>query len=344
MSTFLIIDTNHLINRARHSVHGDISVQTGMALHIIFFSIKKLWHENAADHIVFTFDSAASKSWRREVFPEYKLHRTVMKESRTVDEVEDDKVFWAAMNDFQQFLGDKTNCTVLCRERFEADDLIARFIALHPEDNHIIVSSDNDFVQLVNDKVTIYNGITETFIRPDGIFNARGKPVFFIFKNDGKISIPKKLPENSTIPTLPPDWIEQSLFCKILRGDVGDGIFSAAKPGTRQTKLDEAYQDSAKRGYIFNNFMQQEWEDHNGTKQSVQDRFKFNKMLIDLKGQPDDIKEAIDTYIAETIANSTSHSQVGIWLMKFFAKYELNRLTDSVKSISECFSTRYPGV
>jgi 5'-3' exonuclease len=339
MKTYLIIDTNHLINRARHSVNADISVQTGMALNIIFFSIKKLWNEFGADHIIFTFDS---KSWRRDYFPEYKLARRIKKESVTVEEKANDEYFWEAMNDFQQFLVEKTNCTVLCKEPFEGDDLIARFIDLHPSDKHIIVSGDNDFIQLVRPGVIVYNGVTETYIRHDGVYDAKGRPAFFVFKNDGKISIPKKIEKNSVPPTLGSDWVERSLFFKILRGDEGDGVFTAVKPGTRQTKLEEAFDDKKNKGFIFNNFMLQEWKDHNDVIKRVIDRYNENKTLIDLRSQPENIVNDMDVYISSVLEKSERKSQIGIWIMKFSNKYELKKVSDAAKDFSPCFSAHYP--
>ena len=71
----------------------------------------------------------------------------------------------------------KTNCSVLQHPECEADDFIARFIQNHPDQKHVIVSSDSDFYQLLNKNVSQYNGIMNQHITVDGVFNDRGKPV-----------------------------------------------------------------------------------------------------------------------------------------------------------------------
>ena len=53
----------------------------------------------------------------------------------------------------------------------EADDLIAGWIKLHPDYNHVIVSSDSDFYQLLDKNVTQYNGITNQHIKVDGVYD-----------------------------------------------------------------------------------------------------------------------------------------------------------------------------
>ena len=54
---------------------------------------------------------------------------------------------------FTTFLREKTNVSVLRDPKAEADDLIARFVHLHPNDTHYIISSDTDYVQLINENV-----------------------------------------------------------------------------------------------------------------------------------------------------------------------------------------------
>ena len=57
----------------------------------------------------------------------------------------------------------------------EADDMIARWVQLHPKEKHIIVSSDSDFYQLISDNVQMYNGITDTTITNEGYYDGKGK-------------------------------------------------------------------------------------------------------------------------------------------------------------------------
>lgn len=340
MHTFIVVDTNSLINRARHSVQtDDVTMQTGMALNIIFMSIKKMWNNFNADHIVFCMDSY---SWRRDIYPEYKLRRRISQESLTLQEKADNDYFWSVMKRFEDFLHKRTNCTVLKANKIEADDFVARFVDLHPNDHHIIVSSDNDFIQLVNDNVTLYNGVADIFIKNDGVYDAKGNKAFFKIKNNGKLSIPKSTPKNAEIPTLEPGWQKYLLFCLIMRGDADDGVFTAVKPGTRQTKLEEAWQDRYSTGYSWNNVMLEEWEDHNGEKKRVLDRYNLNRMLIDLRAQPQEIIDIMDNTIVNEITNQEDKRQIGTWFIKFCEENDLKRLSTQAKQFANILSHKYP--
>ena len=72
-------------------------------------------------------------------------------------------------------------------DKMEADDLIAGFIQLHPEANHVIISSDSDFQQLISENVSQYNGIADIHITHEGYFDAKGKRII-----DNKTQEPKR--------------------------------------------------------------------------------------------------------------------------------------------------------
>jgi 5'-3' exonuclease len=72
---------------------------------------------------------------------------------------------------------EKTNVSVLRHERAEADDMIARFIHLHPDATHYILSTDSDYQQLISETVSQYNGVTNELITLKGYFKENGKPV-----------------------------------------------------------------------------------------------------------------------------------------------------------------------
>jgi len=48
--------------------------------------------------------------------------------------------------------------------QLEADDLIAGWVQAHPNDNHVIISTDGDFAQLIAPNVKQYNGIQNVTI------------------------------------------------------------------------------------------------------------------------------------------------------------------------------------
>jgi len=325
--TYILVDTANTFFRARHVINGDADIKLGMAFHITLNSIKKAWQDFGGTHVVFCLEG---RSWRKDHYKPYKAQRAASRAAHTEREAEEEKVFWEAFDTFKEFVTEKTNCTVLQNSRLEADDLIAGWIQTHPNDKHVIISTDTDFVQLIAPNVKQYNGVMETIITHEGIFDAKGKRVI-----DKKTQEPKAIPD--------PQWL---LFEKCMRGDTSDNVFSAY-PGVREkgTKnkvgLREAYGDRDSKGYAWNNLMLQRWSDHNGEEHRVLDDYERNRVLIDLTAQPAEIK----TIIAETIATATSAnkniSQVGIRLIKFCNLYDLKKISDQAQAYAEPLNARY---
>jgi hypothetical protein len=63
------------------------------------------------------------------------------------------------------------------QRELEADDLISGWIWNHPDDHHVIVSSDTDFYQLLAPNVQQYNGVADELHTLEGIFDKKGKLV-----------------------------------------------------------------------------------------------------------------------------------------------------------------------
>jgi 5'-3' exonuclease len=325
--TYIIVDTANTFFRARHVINGDADIKLGMAFHITLNSVKKAWQDFNGSHVIFCLEG---RSWRKDYYAPYKAQRAAARAAHTEKEADEEKIFWEAFDTFKDFIADKTNCTVLQNPRLEADDLIAGFIQSHPNDNHVIISTDTDFVQLIAPNVKQYNGVMETTITHEGIFDAKGKRV-----------IDKKTQEPKTIPD--PEW---SLFEKCMRGDTSDNVFSAypgvrTKGTSKKVGLTEAFEDRKSKGYNWNNLMLQRWTDHNGQEHRVLEDYERNRRLIDLSHQPEDIKAVI----AETITTATSAnkniSQVGIRLIKFCNLYDLKKIADQAQSYAEPLNARY---
>lgn len=326
--TYILVDTANMFFRARHAVKGDSDLKLGMALHIMFHSVRKAWQDFDGKHVVFCLEG---RSWRKDFYEPYKRNRQEARAALTPAEQEEDNLFFEAFADFKNFIIEKTNCTVLSHSSLEGDDLIAGFIQLHPNANHVIISTDSDFQQLINTNVKQYNGISDVLITHEGYYDAKGNQL-----KDNKTGEFKK--------PLDPEWM---LFEKCMRGDTSDNIFSAY-PGvrTKSTKkkvgLIEAFQDKDTKGYNWNNLMLQEWVDHNEVTHKVMDDYQRNKMLIDLRCQPEHIR----TLIEETIAiNSVPKdvAQVGINMLKFCKSYDMKRMMDNIQSFAIPFQSRYIG-
>ena len=328
---YVLIDTANMFFRARHGAFraSDTWEKVGFALHVTLMAANKVAKRFEADHVIFALEG---RSWRKDFYKPYKANRAVARAALTEAEQEEDKMFWETYDNLTKYLSERTNCSVIRHENAEADDIIARWIALHPQDEHVIISSDTDFVQLLAENVKQYNGISDELITIEGIFDAKGKPV-----------IDKKTKEPKTIPD--PKWL---LFEKCMRGDSSDNVFSAF-PGvrTKGTKnkvgLQEAFEDKDRKGFSWNNLMLQRWIDHEGVEQKVLDNYERNRTLVDLTAQPDDVKHTVDTAIREQISHRDV-GMVGAHFMKFCGKYELNKLSEQADPISRWLNETYKGV
>jgi len=328
---YVLIDTANMFFRARHGAFraADSWTKIGFALHVTLMAVNKVARRFESDHVIFALEG---RSWRKDHYKPYKANRAVARGKMNEIEQEEDKMFWETYDELTKYLSTKTNCSVIRHANAEADDIIARWIALHPQDEHIIISSDTDFVQLLAPNIKQYNGITDELLTIEGIFDAKGNPV-----------IDKKTKQAKTIPD--PSWL---LFEKCMRGDSSDNVFSAY-PGVREkgTKnkvgLREAFADRGKQGYHWNNMMLQRWTDPDGVEHKVFDDYERNRILIDLTAQPDTIKTEVDSAIREQISHKDV-GQVGVRFMQFCGKYELNKCSDNADQIGRWLNETYRGV
>ena len=325
MATYVLVDTANTFFRARHVVRGDLDTKVGMALHITLNSIKKAWNDFDADHVVFCLEG---RSWRKDYYEPYKRNRQVARDALTQREQEEDTAFWEIFDEFKNFVTDKTNCTVMRDPQLEADDLIAGWVQAHPNDDHVIISTDGDFAQLIAPNCKQYNGVSNTTITHEGYFTDKGDRVI-----DKKTKEPKPAPEPAFM-----------LFEKCMRGDTSDNVFSAypgvRKKGTKnKVGLIEAFEDKENKGYNWNNMMLQRWTDHNGQEHRVLDDYTRNVVLCDLTAQPEDIREIINNTVQSVEGKNIS--QVGMRLMKFCAKWDMQRIADQAASFAEPLQARY---
>ena len=325
---YVLVDTANTFFRARHVVRGDLDTKVGMAFHITLNSIKKAWEDFEADHIVFCLEG---RSWRKDYYEPYKRNRQESRDALSPSQAEEEKIFWETFDAFKDFVTTKTNCTVMQHPELEADDLIAGWTQAHPDDEHVIISTDGDFAQLIAPNVSQYNGVSNTIITHEGYFDDKKKqPVI-----DKKTGLERPAPQ--------PDYM---LFEKCMRGDTSDNVFSAypgvRKKGTKnKVGLLEAYDDKGTKGYNWNNLMLQRWTDHEGNEHRVLDDYQRNVTLCDLTAQPENIKEKIFNTINEN-AQPKNISQVGLRLMKFCAIYDMQRISDNAQAYAKPLQARYP--
>jgi 5'-3' exonuclease len=325
--THILVDTANTFFRARHVINGDADIKLGMAFHITLNSIKKAWQDFDGTHVVFCLEG---RSWRKDHYEPYKRNRQVARDALTEKQQEEDTVFWEAFDTFKDFVADKTNCTVLQHRELEADDLIAGWVQAHPDVDHVVISTDTDFQQLIAPNVKLYNGVQDVTSTHEGFFDKKGNPV-----------IDKKTKEAKAAPD--PQWL---LFEKCMRGDTSDNVFSAypgvRKKGTKnKVGLMEAFEDKDLKGYNWNNLMLQRWVDHNGEEHRVLDDYERNRILIDLTAQPTDVRDKITGTIQTSIDKNKNISQVGVRLMKFCNLYDLKKISDQAQAYAEPLNARY---
>ena len=327
---YALIDTANTFFRARHvaSRNSNPEEKAAFALHLTLASVNQAVRKYGIDHVVVCLEG---RSFRKDLYAPYKKNRVVDAMSITEEEAEESKMFWSTYESLTTFFKERTNVSVLRHERAEADDMIARFIHLHPDDTHYILSTDSDYHQLITEKVSQINGVTNELVTLRGYLKENGKPVI-----DKKTKEPKLLED--------PEYL---LFKKLVRGDAGDNVF-ASYPGVREvgTKnkvgIREAFEDRNKMGFNYNNFMLQRFTDHNNVEVRVKDAFERNKTLIDLKAQPQEIKDAVDQRIRESV-RVTTIPHVGLHFLKFCGKYDLQKISDQVEIYSKWLNTPYTG-
>ena len=314
MKTYILVDTANTFFRARHVVRGNLEDKVGMSIHTILGSVRKAWKDFNGSHVVFALEG---RSWRKDHYAPYKRNRSDARAALNPKEAEEDRVFWETFDQFKEFITDKTNTTVLHHPQLEADDLIAGWIDLHPNDNHVIISTDGDFAQLIASNVRQYNGVMGITTTHEGYFDEKGKPV-----KDKKTGEVKPAPD--------PEWL---LFEKCMRG--------REKGSKNKVGLREAFGDRNTKGYNWNNLMLQRWVDHEGQEHRVLDDYTRNKLLCHLRAQPSEIRDLIFDVINEHINTGKDIPQVGIRLLKFCATYDLQKISEQVQSYAEPLNARY---
>ncbi|HKI75450.1 MAG TPA: DNA polymerase I [Pseudomonadales bacterium] len=161
----VLIDGSSYLFRAFHALPKLMSTKgmpTG-AIKGVISMIKKLMADNAGSHIAVVFD-AKGKSFRNDIYPEYKANR---------DKMPDDlRVQIAPIQEIIRSMG----VPLLIVDDVEADDVIGTLAsqALEHDMDVLISTGDKDMAQLVNDRVTLINTMTDTVMDPDGVVEKFG--------------------------------------------------------------------------------------------------------------------------------------------------------------------------
>ena len=103
-------------------------------------------------HAVMVFDSG-QKTFRHELYPEYKAHRPPAPEDLIPQ--------FLIAREAAKVLG----FPIIEKVGYEADDIIASIVKIFPSNEIVIISSDKDLMQLVSDRVCLYDGMKNKYIK-----------------------------------------------------------------------------------------------------------------------------------------------------------------------------------
>lgn len=331
---FAIIDANNLVHRSKHVVkdYGNFDDAVGLVLTIVFNSMKKSYEKFGCEHAVVCFDSY---SWRKDHYQEYKGDRPEKDEKY--------KIIVKVLKDFREFLEKCTNVTVLEGDGIEADDFVARWTQVHddPSFEHIIISADGDFKQLVREGVELYDPIRFHLYTKEGIFFQDGKKVGRATKTvekHGQTWKVKTEKDSDKPMKFDPEW---EIFKLCIRGKKNNMLPSW--PGVHETKMWDAFNDRG--GVKWNNFINSSWKapDADGKPTvtvEVRPRYDMNLLLTDLRRQPEDIIEKIDDTINKALDKERKR-MVGAYFTKFCAKYRLPKLAQNPYALVALLSAPY---
>lgn len=161
----VLIDGSSYLFRAFHALPKLMSTKgkpTG-AIKGVISMIRKLMADYPDSHIAVVFD-ARGKSFRNDIYPEYKANREKMPD--------DLREQIAPIHEIIRLMG----VPLLIVDGVEADDVIGTLAhqAADADLDVLISTGDKDMAQLVNDKVTLINTMTDSVMDPDGVVEKFG--------------------------------------------------------------------------------------------------------------------------------------------------------------------------
>ncbi len=167
MKKILLIDGSSYLYRAYHAL-PDLRNQNNEPSGVIYGvlnMLKKTMAEYTSDFVVCVFD-AKGKTFRNDIYSDYKANRPHMPEDLAV-QIEPLKKAIRALG-----------ISMLSIEGVEADDVIGTLAedAVKQDMDVIISTGDKDLAQLVNEKITLVNTMTNEVLDVEGVLKKFGVP------------------------------------------------------------------------------------------------------------------------------------------------------------------------
>ena len=156
------------VNPSKNDNGTHIGGMTGF-LQSIGYAIKNI----KPTRVIICFDGKGGSNKRRKLFPEYKANRKVRKRLTRLDSFHSQEDESASMSQqisrLVQYL-DVLPVTVLSPPDIEADDAMAYISQqIYPKSQFYIMSTDKDFLQLVDDRVTVWSPTKKKYYFKDTV-------------------------------------------------------------------------------------------------------------------------------------------------------------------------------
>jgi len=247
----ILVDLNQTLISSL-MVHGSkVEINEKLVRHIALSSLLHFKQKFGEEYGEMVLCDDGKDYWRKKIFPYYKQNRIARRKESPFDW----KLIFRCLDLIKEELKAHFPYKFICVAHAEADDVIATLCEEYPSEKKIILSNDQDLLQLQKfNNVRQYSPTQKRFLTVDH---------------------PKRY-----------------LLEKILRGDPGDGVpnvlsdddtfMNANKRQTplRTTRI-EAWINDAK---AFKDFL---------SEQPYQQNFRRNSITIDLSYVPEDIKQKV---------------------------------------------------
>lgn len=287
-------------NQRRSALEADDEDDTpdlaGMALHSAIQSMNKSFKQFKPKRVVACFDTPGN--WRKVYMAsgiavsrlEYKGHR---RKNQTPQQQKEFAIFCEHINEFQQLLDEMTGIVVLSAPLLEADDCIAAWTQVHPDEVNVIMTGDSDMHQLITPTTHVCDFKTAELVE---MVDA-----------------------------------EYYVFEKCIRGDMASDNVASAYPGIRSTRIQKAYTDKFELANVMQEQwvnplaypIPKEGEEPVEIK--VQQIFEENQMLIDLTKQPPAIRKLMIRTVEKQV---TRIKKFDFWkFSKFCTTHKLSKIS-----------------
>lgn len=162
--TTVIFDLSNIAYKSLHLSKRDIG-EVGWLFfkHLMFNQIISLCKKFGPDEVILAVDS--KENWRKKIYPEYKAHRKDIREKQ--DDI-DWNMFFSTYEEFVSEVKEFFPFIVLKIKYAEADDIIGVFARDMQHKDKVIISADQDYLQLLKYKnVKIWDPTGNRFLTCD---------------------------------------------------------------------------------------------------------------------------------------------------------------------------------